>query len=355
HISVSNVTTYSTKEIYISCNTNDSFRLYIKGSVIACVWLSSSVSSYTTARNNCNAMSTHLYTIKTLEKLQILQENYVSNGKIWIGLNDIVEEGVYRWEDDDSICDDSCKTMIHAQNEPNNYGNSEDCNVFNCNAAMCQCDRKTTTVCTMLSFKWLNIHIVFFFHILNSHKYLATTMTSVHIQKSERNDLVILNSTLLYATSHLDCARKCLLSSSCYCYYFNIQEKTCDIGKCSINHLNVVPTKDIYIPCEFNKGFQFVTIGGARECLSVSTKKYDYITARDDCRSKSSHLYTIHNITKLTWLQSTFGNTNIWVGLNDIDVENTFRWEDDNSVISGYLKGSIFTPGKLTCYKAYIN
>ncbi|KAK6958868.1 killer cell lectin-like receptor subfamily F member 1, partial [Biomphalaria glabrata] len=60
-------------------------------------------------------MSTHLYTIKTLEKMQILQENYVSNGKIWIGLNDIVEEGVYRWEDDDSICDDSCKAMIYAQ------------------------------------------------------------------------------------------------------------------------------------------------------------------------------------------------------------------------------------------------
>ncbi|KAI8785843.1 killer cell lectin receptor subfamily F member 1, partial [Biomphalaria glabrata] len=135
HISVSNVTTYSTKEIYILCNTYDGFRLYIKGSVIACVWLSSSVSNYTIARNNCNAMSTHLYTIKTLEKMQILQENYVSNGKIWIGLNDILEEGVYRWEDDDSICDDSCKAMIYAQNEPNNYGNSEDCNVFNANTS----------------------------------------------------------------------------------------------------------------------------------------------------------------------------------------------------------------------------
>ncbi|XP_055873825.1 uncharacterized protein LOC129924072 [Biomphalaria glabrata] len=205
----------------------------------------------------------------------------------------------------------------------------------------------------MSSFKWLNILIVFFFRILDSN--LATTMTSVHIQKSERNDLVILNSTLIYASSNLDCSRKCLLSSSCYCYYFNIQEKTCDIGKCSIDHVNVVPKKDIYIPCEFNKGFQFVTIGGSRECLSVSTKKYDYIRARDDCRSKSSHLYTIHNITKLTWLQRTFGNTYVWVGLNDIDVENTFRWEDDNSVISGSLKGSTFAPGKLTCYKTYSN
>ncbi|XP_055873590.1 uncharacterized protein LOC129924018 [Biomphalaria glabrata] len=199
----------------------------------------------------------------------------------------------------------------------------------------------------MSSFNWLNIHIVLFFHILDSSNYLATTMTSVHIQKSERNDLVILNSTLLYATSHLDCARKCLLSSSCYCYYFNIQEKTCDIGKCSIDHVNVVPKKDIYIPCEFNKGFQFITIGGARECLSVSTKKADYIRARDDCRSKSSHLYTIHNLTKLTWLQSTFGSSYLWVGLNDIDVENTFRWEDDNSALSVDLKTALFGSGKL--------
>ncbi|XP_055873801.1 macrophage mannose receptor 1-like [Biomphalaria glabrata] len=170
-------------------------------------------------------------------------------------------------------------------------------------------------------------------------------MMSDYIQKMMRSDLVILNSTLLYATSHVDCARKCL-SLLCYCYSFDSQQKICEIGKCSIDHVNVVPKKDIYIPCEFDKGFQFVTIGGARECLSVSTKKYDYIRARDDCRSKSSNLYTIHNLSKLTWLQRTFGNTYFWVGLNDIDVENTFRWEDDNSVISDFLKSSTFAPGE---------
>ncbi|XP_055873589.1 uncharacterized protein LOC129924017 [Biomphalaria glabrata] len=197
-----------------------------------------------------------------------------------------------------------------------------------------------------------SIQLVVFFCFLETC--VHSTMMSALIQKTMRTDLVILNSILLNAFSHVDCARKCL-SLNCYCYFLDDEQKTCEIGKCSIDHVNVVPKKDIYIPCEFDKGFQFITIGGARECLSVSTKISDYITARDDCRSKSSHLYTIHDLSKLTWLQSTFGNTHIWVGLNDIDVENTFRWEDDNSVISGYLQNATFYPGKLTCYKAYIN
>ncbi|KAK6958873.1 hypothetical protein BgiMline_036335, partial [Biomphalaria glabrata] len=57
---------------------------------------------------------------------------------------------------------------------------------------------------------------------------VQTTMMSDYIQKMMRSDLVILNSTLLYATSHVDCARKCL-SLLCYCYSFDSQQKICEI------------------------------------------------------------------------------------------------------------------------------
>ncbi|KAK6958865.1 killer cell lectin-like receptor subfamily F member 1, partial [Biomphalaria glabrata] len=58
-------------------------------------------------------MSSHIYTIKTLEKLKILQDNYSNISNIWIGLNDIAVEGDYRWEDDDSVCDVSWQPMIY--------------------------------------------------------------------------------------------------------------------------------------------------------------------------------------------------------------------------------------------------
>ncbi|XP_055873455.1 C-type lectin domain family 4 member E-like isoform X1 [Biomphalaria glabrata] len=129
-ITVNRVKTYTLIDIYISCNTDDGFKLLIKGSVIACVWMSDYKVNYITARENCKAMSSHLVTIKTLQKLYLLQGSYGYKQQMWIGLNDIVAEGVYRWEDDNSECNATCRASIFEAYEPNDKDGNEDCICF---------------------------------------------------------------------------------------------------------------------------------------------------------------------------------------------------------------------------------
>ncbi|KAI8785837.1 killer cell lectin receptor subfamily F member 1 [Biomphalaria glabrata] len=131
NITVSNVATSPLTNMYISCNANDGFKLLIKGSVIACVYLSNNQVDYISARENCKAMSSHLLTVKTLDKLQMLQDNYKSIKQIWIGLNDIEVENVFRWEDDNSVCDTTCRPMVFESDKPDDYGGNEDCVIFN--------------------------------------------------------------------------------------------------------------------------------------------------------------------------------------------------------------------------------
>ncbi|KAK0052491.1 C-type lectin domain family 4 member M, partial [Biomphalaria pfeifferi] len=49
---------------------------------------------------------------------------------------------------------------------------------------------------------------------------------------------------------------------------------------------------------------------------------------------KDAHLYTVKTMDKLAWLQLNYNYMSLWIGLNDIDVEGTYRWEDDESVCS---------------------
>ncbi|KAK6958860.1 killer cell lectin-like receptor subfamily F member 1, partial [Biomphalaria glabrata] len=56
--------------------------------------------------------SSHLYTVKTLEKLMILQENFRLDSVVWVGLNDMATESVFRWVDDNTICNQTCISMI---------------------------------------------------------------------------------------------------------------------------------------------------------------------------------------------------------------------------------------------------
>ncbi|KAK6976446.1 C-type lectin domain family 4 member M, partial [Biomphalaria glabrata] len=59
---------------------------------------------------------------------------------------------------------------------------------------------------------------------------------------------------------------------------------------------------------------------------------------------KDGHLYTLKTMDKLKWLQTYYNRTKIWIGLNDIDVEGTYRWEDDYTVCSQSWMKQIFAP-----------
>ncbi|KAK0067713.1 killer cell lectin-like receptor subfamily F member 1, partial [Biomphalaria pfeifferi] len=62
---------------------------------------------------------------------------------------------------------------------------------------------------------------------------------------------------------------------------------------------------------------------------------------------KSANLYTVKTIGKLEILQKNYDNINLWVGLNDINVENVFRWEDDNTICDSSCRGQVFAQGNV--------
>ncbi|XP_055893190.1 C-type lectin domain family 4 member M-like [Biomphalaria glabrata] len=79
----------------------------------------------------------------------------------------------------------------------------------------------------------------------------------------------------------------------------------------------------------------------------------DYITARSSCRAKDAYLYTVKTMEKLTWLQTNYYKKILWIGLNDIEEEGTYRWEDDNSICSGSWINETFVSGQPSNGKLY--
>nr|KAI8749818.1 CD209 antigen-like protein 2 [Biomphalaria glabrata] len=101
------------------------FTIKSYGDVSACMWLSNSSANYDTARKYCLNLGSHLYTIRIPNKLFILLDVvHTLNVDYWVGLNDIAEEGVFRWEDDNSLWKKDW--TLFASGQPDNLGN-EDC------------------------------------------------------------------------------------------------------------------------------------------------------------------------------------------------------------------------------------
>ncbi|CAL1526007.1 unnamed protein product [Lymnaea stagnalis] len=86
------------------CNTSANFTVLRLGSTSVCIWISSKNSSYIAAKPDCIAKGANLYTFKTVDKTRIflnISDSYVSD--FWLGLDDMQQETVFRWADDDSI------------------------------------------------------------------------------------------------------------------------------------------------------------------------------------------------------------------------------------------------------------
>ncbi|KAK0049916.1 CD209 antigen-like protein 2, partial [Biomphalaria pfeifferi] len=106
------------------------FTLRRNNTVSSCLWISTFDANYTTAKGYCQVLG-HLYTMKVPEKVYNWMDalKYNAINEFWVGLDDILEEGVYRWADDDSLLIDNAVNSSwpwFAINQPDNLGN-EDC------------------------------------------------------------------------------------------------------------------------------------------------------------------------------------------------------------------------------------
>ncbi|GFO33796.1 C-type lectin-related protein 4 [Plakobranchus ocellatus] len=127
-------------DLYVSCDTENGFYMHRYGDAVACVAVFFNPRrNFTLASSHCVQLGGYLPIIKTWEKLQLVTLA-MENQSFWVGLDDMVEEGVYVWRDDGQVAFRSNATYTAAQmaklemdglwdhpREPNNFADNEDC------------------------------------------------------------------------------------------------------------------------------------------------------------------------------------------------------------------------------------
>ncbi|KAH9490014.1 hypothetical protein Btru_045040 [Bulinus truncatus] len=106
-----------------SCDSTAGFTVETNGYTFACLWWSNDTKNFTNTKLDCQARDSILATFKTLEKFQILQRK---KEIMYIGLDDMEVEGVFRWHDDGSVLDNTYKKQIFRTGQPDNFTN-DDC------------------------------------------------------------------------------------------------------------------------------------------------------------------------------------------------------------------------------------
>ncbi|BFZ18142.1 hypothetical protein BsWGS_21181 [Bradybaena similaris] len=110
------------------CNRQLGFEVYIFNTTVQCLRVSSSSRNYTSARNICTGKGARLYMPNSRERMGLMRYivNYITQGSTWIGLNDLVTEKVFVWEDGQEVNNSVFPVPWRAGN-PDDAGGREDC------------------------------------------------------------------------------------------------------------------------------------------------------------------------------------------------------------------------------------
>ncbi|XP_053559024.1 CD209 antigen-like protein E [Bombina bombina] len=69
-------------------------------------------------------------------------------------------------------------------------------------------------------------------------------------------------------------------------------------------------------------------------CYFVSRESMPWNSAKEDCLSRQSKLLVINSESEQIFISKTIRCDTFWIGLNDMDTESTFVWEDGNALDS---------------------
>ena len=74
----------------------------------------------------CRSLGGFLATVKTTQKLQMVIELSGSTNA-WVGMDDLAEEGVYLWQEDNQTLTEKVRLEVFVTDNPNNFRGNEDC------------------------------------------------------------------------------------------------------------------------------------------------------------------------------------------------------------------------------------
>merc|ERR1712212_1337429 len=83
--------------------------------------------------------------------------------------------------------------------------------------------------------------------------------------------------------------------------------------------------------CTYSCSDSDFTLSGTSTCFYVSTDTATQADAVTACESLGAVLATISDSTEQDDLTSLIGSSDTWIGLNDIDVDETFVWQDGST------------------------
>ncbi|KAH9496401.1 hypothetical protein Btru_012528 [Bulinus truncatus] len=278
------------------CGSTPGFNVETKGQTSACLWWSNTHSNFTNAVDDCKAKASILATFKTYEKFQMLK----NNTEYYIGLDDMGDEGIFRWHDDGSVLDSNYSKNVFKSVQGLAFRGGSFSKVDNPNITL-----------------WSS----------------PTTLTTYYL-----------------AESVTDCAMRCIeQNNTCGAISYEPGNSNCILGECGIvQSVARSSSVDLYNTtpplCNSTPGFNIETNGTTLACLWWSSTHTNFTNAMGYCKAKGSVMASFKTWEKFRMLKN---NTEYYIGLDDMEVEGVFRWHDDRSVLdmnSSYSK-QIFKPG----------
>ncbi|XP_072526534.1 uncharacterized protein [Salminus brasiliensis] len=70
----------------------------------------------------------------------------------------------------------------------------------------------------------------------------------------------------------------------------------------------------------------------------ISTERKTWTESRQDCINRGAHLVIINSREEQNFAKSLRGDQKAWIGLNDRDTENTWRWVDYSALSTGFWR-----------------
>ena len=128
-------------DLYVTCDTDRGYQMHRYGSAAACISIVMSPRvNFTLASAECEQRGGYLASVKTLDKLQLLNAAVAGEDNFWVGMDDMTEEGTFVWKEDGEVglqenatysAREMAEIMMYGfwdhSREPNNYNDQEDC------------------------------------------------------------------------------------------------------------------------------------------------------------------------------------------------------------------------------------
>ncbi|CAL1525998.1 unnamed protein product [Lymnaea stagnalis] len=138
---------------------------------------------------------------------------------------------------------------------------------------------------------------------------------------------------------------------SCYSVQYKEDTGHCTPGSWMVKDATQPTLSGIYTVDTLCSGFlkfDVLQLNGypLTACVMMSRDKLTYREAQDYCKTTGAHLYTPTTPEELSLL-SQFGlKEMVWMGLDDIRDEDTFRWADNDATLTRDLRAQLFKAGE---------